>query len=153
LASDSGHVLQSAARIFRKITTGFQETGGAKWRYKFWDMPDSVRLSSPTGDSSGPDWFEQAVERSQSLLAFQMDNRKQRIVIETAGQKRQRAGAKRGPMRGSARLRARRPSRPRLSCVTAGRTWMPGPRRPKGGMTSSNARAFRASFRSDFQTA
>ena len=43
----------------------------------------SDRLRSTTGGSSGPALVGlQAVERGNSLLAFRMDDRKQRIVID-----------------------------------------------------------------------
>ena len=46
-------------------------------------MPVSGRPVSTTGGSSGPGWSGlQAVERGNSLLAFRMDDRKQRIVID-----------------------------------------------------------------------
>ncbi len=45
------------------------------------------------------------------------------------GQKRQRVRAKRGPMTGSARLRAGCPGYPRLDSVAARKTWMAGHRR------------------------
>ena len=60
-------------------------SGGARWPCRLWDMSGSAR---PTLD----DWRQfgtglvglQAVERGPSLLAFRMDDRKQRIVIDRA---------------------------------------------------------------------
>ena len=48
-------------------------------------MPASGRMRSTTGGSSAPACSGlQAVERGNSLLAFRMDDRKQRIVIDRA---------------------------------------------------------------------
>ena len=48
-------------------------------------MPASDRMRSRTGGSSAPGSSGlQAVERGNSLLAFRMDDRKQRIVIDRA---------------------------------------------------------------------
>ena len=69
-------------RKFRPKTIKTRETLNA---YRLWDMSGSVRRDLDDWRQFGTGLVGlQAVERSPSLLAFRMDDRKQRIVIDRA---------------------------------------------------------------------
>ena len=62
-----------------------RKDGGDDADYRRWDMPDSARAALDDWRQFGTGLVGlQAVERGNSLLAFRMDDRKQRIVIDRA---------------------------------------------------------------------
>ena len=98
----SGHLGVSTGR---KYCVGFDASSGGstsgrlqarrhRWQCWVWDMPVSDRMTLDDWRQFGTGLSGlQAVERGNSLLAFRMDDRKQRIVIDRAHGRRARASS------------------------------------------------------------
>ena len=86
----AGHSGCQTARLSRNICVGFDagmqlSSGGARWPCRLSDMSGSAPRDLDDWRQFGTGLVGlQAVERSPSLLAFRMDDRKQRIVIDRA---------------------------------------------------------------------